>query len=112
MFEFKLDNIKKIDNISYISTNVIKVSYITLDEKVKTIYYDIEGNEVDFGLGELIIKNVDYYGYIKNEDKKQKLTLYDVEGNYLDDIYGDSIKVFGDYLIVDKSIYKIVLEEN
>ena len=112
LFEFKLDNIKKIDNISYISTNAVKVSYFTLDEKVKTVYYDLDGNEVDFGLGELIIKNVDYYGYIKAEDKKQKLTLYDLEGNYLDDIYGDNIEVFGDYLIVDKSIYKIELKEN
>ena len=46
------------------------------------------------------------------KDKKQKLTLYDLEGNYLDDIYGDNIEVFGDYLIVDKSIYKIELKEN
>lgn len=110
MFKFKLDDVKKINSISYISSNVIRVSYITTDNKDIIVYYDINGNEVDFGLGELVIKNVDYYGYLKQEGDKQKVTLYDIEGNYLDDIIGDSIKINGEFLIVDNSIYKIEIK--
>lgn len=109
LFEVKLDNVKKINNISYISNNVIKVQYINLDNEEKKLYYNLEGKEVDFGLGDLVIKNIDYYGYLKREGSQYKLTLYDMDGNYLDDIVGNDIVINGDYLIVDNAIYKIEL---
>lgn len=110
LFKFKLDNIKKIENISYVSNNIIEVKYLNKDDKVKELYFDMEGNEVEFGLGELVIKNVDYYGYLKNNKDGQVLTLYDLEGNYLDDITGSNIKIFDEYLLIDKSIYKISIK--
>ena len=109
LFDVKLDNIKKVNSVSYISNDVIKIQYVDLNNEDKKVYYNLEGKEVDFNLGNLVIKTVDYYGYLKKEGSKQKLTIYDMDNNYLDDIIGDSIVINGDYLIVDNSIYKIEL---
>ena len=110
LFDVKLDNIKKINKISYISQDVIKIQYVNLDNEDKKVYYDLKGKEVDFSLGNLVIKNVDYYGYLKKEGTQQKLTLYDIDGNYLDDIIGNNIEINGNYLIVDNSIYRIEIK--
>lgn len=40
--------------------------------KIK-VYYNLKGKEVDFSLGNLVIKNVDYYGYLKKEGTQQNL---------------------------------------
>lgn len=111
LFEIKLDGVKKIDTIYYVSSNVIKVSYLNTKEETDSIYFDLEGNEVEFGLGELVIKNVDYFGYLKTNKDGQVLTLYDLEGNYLDDISGTKIDIYNEFLIIDKSIYKITINK-
>lgn len=107
LFKFKLDKVKRIEDISYVSNNVINITYLNEQEKIDNTYIDSEGKEVDFGLGKLVINNIDYYGYLKNNKDGQMLTLYDLEGNYLDDITGTKIDIYDDYLIIDKSIYKI-----
>lgn len=111
LFEVKLDDTKKIDNISYVSSNVVKVDYLNNEDEVKSIYFDLEGNEVEFDLGELVIKNVDYFGYLKTNKEGQVLTLYDLEGNYLDDISGTKIDIYNEFIIIDKSIYKIIINK-
>lgn len=110
LFDVKLDNIKKINKISYTSQNVIKIQYVNSNNEDKKVYYNLKGKEVDFSLGNLVIKNVDYYGYLKKEGTQQKLTLYDIDGNYLDDIIGNNIEINGEYLIVDNSIYRIEIK--
>ena len=110
LFDVKLDNIKKINKISYISQDVIKIQYVNSNNEDKKVYYNLKGKEVDFSLGNLVIKTVDYYGYLKKEGTQQKLTLYDIDGNYLDDIIGNNIEINGEYLIVDNSIYRIEIK--
>ncbi len=110
LFDFKIDDAKKYTDISYVSNNVIKVSYLNEKQENKNIYFDSEGKKVEFGLGNLVIKTVDYYGYLKTNKEGKVLTLYDMEGNYLDDISGSEINIFNDYIVVDKSIYKITVK--
>jgi hypothetical protein len=72
---------------------------------------DSKGKKVEFDLGDLVIKTVDYYGYLKDEKHGQVLTLYDVNGNFLDKITGSKIDIYNDYLIIDNAIYKITLSK-
>ena len=111
LFEFKLDNVKKIDKIFYASRDVICVSFINNKEEIEKKYFDSNWKEVPFGLGELVIKNTYYYGYLKENKDGQVLTLYDLDGNYLDDISGNKINIYGDYIIIDNSIYQIKIIE-
>lgn len=110
-FEFKLNDVKKINEISLISNNVYKVLYTNKEGGEKEIYLDNKGNKVQFDLGELVIKHIDYNGYLKNNRDNQVLSLYDLDGNYLDDISGTNIEIYGEYIIVDKCIYKIMIKE-
>ncbi|MGN1372030.1 MAG: hypothetical protein ACI4XM_07155 [Candidatus Coprovivens sp.] len=111
LFEFKLDNVKKIDKIFYASRDVICVSFINNKEEIEKKYFDSNWKEVPFGLGELVIKNTYYYGYLKENKDGQVLTLYDLDGNYLDDISGNKINIYDDYIIIDNSIYQIKIIE-
>lgn len=107
MFEVALENVKRIIDIYYVSSDVICIRYYNIYDELVETYYNKNGIEVDFILGDLVTKTLDYYGYLKKENKKYKLTLYDIEGNYLDNIIGSNIEIVNNYLIVDNSIYKI-----
>ncbi len=105
--KIKLNDIKKIESIRYVRKDVVMVKYISLDDKENIVYFNLNGNIVEFDLGNVVINKQDYYGYTKKNDDVSKLSIYDLNNNLLDDITGESIKVYGDYLIVDKGIYKI-----
>ena len=112
LFEVQLDNSIKIEEISSVDSNTIKIKYLDKNEKEHKVYYDLNGKEKTFKLGDLYIKDMYYRGYIKSKDGVKTLTLYDLENNELSSIYGDNIRVYDKYLIVDNSIYRIEVKEN
>ena len=107
-----MDNVLKIESISSVSSDVILIKYIDKDNNLKQVYYDMNGNKIDFKLGELFFKKVEYKGYVKKKDDTMTLTLYDLENNELTSVYGSNITLCNDYLIVDNSIYRLEVKEN
>ena len=112
LFEFKIDDVKRINSIIYVSSEIIKVDYLSIDEKNVTLYYNLNGEKVDFSLGKKVIDTPEYFGYLKKTDDLYKLSIYSYKNELLDEISGKNIKVCGDYLIIDNCIYKIELMEN
>lgn len=112
MFKFKLDDIRKIEDISYANSEIIRVNYLDTKEEIKTVYFDLLGKKIEFNLGNLVIKSNDYYGYITESEDGKKLSFYDLNNNFLTMIDGKDIKIHDDFLIIDKSIYKIEVENN
>ena len=108
LFEYKLEDASKIEDIDYVSLNIFKVNYIDVNNQSKVKYIDDTGNETNFKLGNLVINQVNYLGYLKKNDNLYELTIYDKNGNALSSIKGEKIKVFKDYIIVDKGIYKVI----
>ena len=102
-FKYELSDAKKINNISLVSNNVIMISYVMNDGTEKNIYLDNSGNNIQFNLGDLVISNINYNGYLKENKDGQVLTLYDLEGNYLDDISATYIS--------PTSVYEYVLTQ-
>lgn len=111
LFKVKLENVAKIEEISSVNNDTIKIKYLDKEEKTYTLYYDLEGNEKEFKLGNLVIKDVEYRGYIKSKKGIKTLTLYDLEDNMLASVYGNNISINDRYLIVDNSIYRIEIKE-
>ena len=112
LFEFKIDDVKKINSIIYVSNEIIKVDYLNVEEKDITVYYNLKGERVDFTLGKKVIDNSEYFGYLKKTDDLLKLTIYSNKNELLDEVSGKDIKICGDYLIIDNSIYKIEIIKN
>lgn len=112
LYNIKLDNVLKIESISSVSSEIILIKYIDQDNNLKQVYYDMNGNKIDFKLGELFFKKVEYKGYVKKKDDTMTLTLYDLENNELTSVYGSNITLCNDYLIVDNSIYRLEVKEN
>lgn len=106
LFSIKIKNLKKIENIEYVSKDIVCIKYLNNEEKSVLEYYDLNGEKVDFNLGEVVIKHENFYGYIKN-DRIMKLSLYDIDGEVLDNISGNNISIFDDFIIVDNAIYHI-----
>ena len=118
LFTVKLDEVKKINKISLVSNNIIKLelenkiiqfNYVLNNEEEANKYYDKLGNEVTFNEGELVYRNDEYVAYIKDN---KTLNVLDNEGNLLDSISGSKITVKGNFAIVDNGIYEIVKKEN
>lgn len=105
--EVNLSNVLKINNIKSVSNEIVGIEYIDNDNKKHTVYYDLKGNKVEFKLGELYFKDIDYKGYITKEKGVSTLTIYDLEDNKITSIFGNNIRKYNNYLIIDNSIYKI-----
>ena len=105
---YKLEDVSKIEDISYVSDNILKIKYIDSNNQNKTIYIDNNGNKTSFDLGNLVINQADYVGYLKKQEDKYELTIYDKNYNILSYIDGQKIKIYKDFIIVDKGIYNII----
>lgn len=112
LYNIELNDVSRIEEISSVNNELIKVKYTDKDNKIKTLYYDHEGKEKEFKLGNLFLKGVEYRGYIKKKDNNKELTLYDLDNNKLSSVYGKNISIYDKYLIVDNSIYRIEIKEN
>lgn len=112
LFNVKLDNVSKINEITYVSNKIIKVTYINDKEKETYKYYDLDGNEARFGLGELVLKSTDYLAYMRNNGNNIDFSIVDNNDIELDSITGNNMEINGNYLIVDNSIYEIVKKGN
>ena len=86
----------------------MKIKYIDSNNQNKTIYIDNNGNKTSFDLGNLVINQADYVGYLKKQEDKYELTIYDKNYNILSYIDGQKIKIYKDFIIVDKGIYNII----
>ena len=112
LYNIELNDVSRIEEISSVNNELIKVKYTDKDNKIKTLYYDHEGKEKEFKLGNFFLKGVEYRGYIKKKDNNKELTLYDLDNNKLSSVFGKNISIYDKYLIVDNSIYRIEIKEN
>lgn len=112
LYNIDLNDVSKIEEISNVSNELIMIKYMDITDKEHTLYYDLEGNVKDFNLGDLFLKDVEYRGYMKIEGDTKTLTLYDLDNKELASVYGNDISLYGKYLIVDNSIYRIEMKED
>ena len=73
-------------------------------------YFDLSGKKVKFNKGKLLFKDSTYKGFIKEHNDYNILTIYDLNDIKLTSINGKKITKYGNYLIIDNSIYKIVIQ--
>lgn len=106
----QLNNVKKVLNVSSVDTEVIKINYVDLNDKKVTNYYDLSGKKINFKLGSLLFTDINYKGYISKKTKENVLTIYDLNNVKLNSVRGKIIEKYGNYLVVDNSIYRIVVE--
>jgi hypothetical protein len=112
LFYIKLNDVSKISEISNICSETIMIRYVDTNSVEHTLYYDLYGKTKKFNLGDLFLKDIEYSGYIKTNGNIKTLTLYDLDNNELASVYGEKIRLYDKYLIVDKSIYRIEVKEN
>ncbi len=108
LFKVKLENVKKIEQITYVSNRNILLQYLDTSDKINSLYYDNTGKEVEFNYGDLVFKNDEYQAYVKNLEDNATLIILDNDNKELRRISGKKIEVFGNYVIVDNSIYEMV----
>lgn len=107
--EFSIHDLKKIKNLSRVSEQILKIDYYDDNDALKEFYCDLEGNEVENSFGELLFKNAIYSVYKKEEGSSQKIVVYDHELKKVQELQGNYIDLEKEYIIVDNSIYKIVV---
>lgn len=105
IIEFKIDGLKKIDDIKMVSNDVYKVDYLDEEENKREFYINKEGEKVNFSYGDILIYN-EKYRVTKNENT---LTLYDNNYEKISEIVGDNIVALKEFIIVDSSIYKVII---
>ena len=105
--EITLNNVLKINSIESVSSEVIRIKYIDKDNNKQTNYYDLKGNKIDFKLGDLYFKDIEYKGYITKNKGLKTLTIYDLEDNKIVAVSGKNIEKYNNYLIIDNAIYRI-----
>lgn len=103
--EFKLDNIKKINNIEYLNKNELEIKYLDNDNKEVNECYDVNGNLLN-NCDKVILSNSLYYGVVKDKE----LILYDYDNSELYRMSGNVFKVNKDYIVVDNALYIIIVE--
>lgn len=103
----QVDDLGKVNQIKYVSDAMIKIEYVTRDEEEMQKYFNLEGKEVENEFGEFVLK-VGEYSLYRNEDET-KISLYKPDFSKVDEIRGSYIEILKDYIIVDTSIYKIVV---
>ena len=106
--EITLENINKINSFSYINNNLIELQYES--EGLKKIYYDQNYNPINTNMSDIILKNSKYYITLEKKDNLNLLTIFDSDNNPLDNIFGNNIKINGEYLIIDNNLYEIMVK--
>ena len=109
ILEYKLNNVSKVEDILLVGNNLYQVIYYDNENKLTRVYIDNDGQEKDYDLGTILFDKTLYTGFIKEEDNLLSLTMYDKNLEILDTLEGKYIDNVGDYVVVDNSIYKIVV---
>lgn len=109
ILEYKLNNVSKVEDILLVGNNLYQVIYYDNENKLTKVYIDNDGQERDYDLGTILFDKTLYTGFIKEEDNFLSLTMYDKNLEMLDTLEGKYIDNVGDYVVVDNSIYKIVV---
>lgn len=109
ILEYKLNNVSKVEDILLVGNNLYQVIYYDNENKLTKVYIDSDGQERDYDLGTILFDKTLYTGFIKEEDNLLSLTMYDKNLEILDTLEGKYIDNVGDYVVVDNSIYKIVV---
>lgn len=109
ILEYKLNNVSKVEDILLVGNNLYQVIYYDNENKLTKVYIDNDGQERDYDLGTILFDKTLYTGFIKEEDNLLSLTMYDKNLEILDTLEGKYIDNVGDYVVVDNSIYKIVV---
>lgn len=109
ILEYKLNNVSKVEDILLVGNNLYQAIYYDNENKLTKVYIDNDGQERDYDLGTILFDKTLYTGFIKEEDNLLNLTMYDKNLEILDTLEGKYIDNVGDYVVVDNSIYKIVV---
>lgn len=105
----ELKDVSRIIGVNSVGNSIVKVEYENDSNKIITNYYDLTGKKVKFNMGTMLFKDSTYKGFIKKHDDYSVLTIYDLNDIKLISINGKEITKYGNYLIIDNSIYKIVI---
>lgn len=105
--EFRLDNyedIKKINSVQYYNDETLLIRYSDSKKDYKKLF-NYDGKEVK-NEKEVILSNSMYY-LVKGD---KKVIVYDYEDNVLAESIGEVKYVDSNFIILDKILYKIVIE--
>lgn len=103
--EFELDDVYKIEDLKYYNFETIKIEYVNDKDKKFSEIYSLDGKRVKKTNEEIFSNNL-YYGIYKDG----KLEVLDYKNNVLAAVDGNLIDVNLDCIIMDKILYKIVIE--
>ena len=99
---------KRINSIEKINNNLIRINY-TYNNNKNEIYYNKDNNVVKIDMGEKLKETSNYVIFKKKLTSSEELTIYDLDGNRLNNITGKSIKLNNSNIIIDNSIYEIII---
>jgi hypothetical protein len=102
LYKFKIDDVKKILNVSKETDDIIRIKYTNTDEQDIVKYYK-EGIETDFPYGDVIGVKDEVYIVLNDDGVK----MYNKDFDEIDSLTGSHIKYNDGYLIVDNGIYRI-----
>lgn len=106
---FLIEDMKKVNNISLVQEGIVKVTYYNTFDKEIVKYYNMSGEEQEFLLGDLEYSCADYSIRKIVEDGRNILNVYDEKEEKIYSIEGEYVEVIQEYMIVDNSIYKVVV---
>ena len=85
-----------------------RINY-TYNNNKNEIYYNKDNNVVKIDMGEKLKETSNYVIFKKKLTSSEELTIYDLDGNRLNNITGKSIKLNNSNIIIDNSIYEIII---
>lgn len=110
--EIKLnEDIKDVVSMDSVYDNIIKINYVNSHSKNKEVYYDVDGNKVDMKRRKFILQKNEYLLFLTKEDSEKVLEVISNEKEVLHTIKANKIKVYDEYVIADKTIYKITVNK-
>lgn len=105
------EEIKNIKKIERVYDNLLKIKYENKAGKNEEVYYDFEGQKVDMKGRQFILQDSDYLLFVTKEDSENILEVISNKKEVLHTIKATKIKAYKDYIIADKSIYKITVNK-
>lgn len=104
---FKLENaesIDKINSVEYYNDDTLLINYSSIKDDHKKLYNYKGKNVVDEK--RIVVSNSMYYVI----EEKNKVSIYDYDKKKLSEIIGKINYVDNDFIIIDKVLYRIIVE--
>lgn len=109
VLEFKIEDLNKIEGIKVVDSDIYQIKYLNSEEQSKTYYINEKGEEVEFNYGDILAFREQYRLVEEVKENKHNVILYNKEYEKVSELTGENIMFFNDYVIVDNSIYKVII---